>query len=67
MRINESGTYITGGVTSCAETGFTEHLQYDPESGFRTAETTSPFKVLAAVAANEVEMVPPAGFEPATP
>ncbi|CAD7032373.1 hypothetical protein REJC140_03045 [Pseudorhizobium endolithicum] len=33
-RINESGTYITGGVTSCAETGFTEHLQYDPESGF---------------------------------
>ncbi len=46
---------------------FTEHLQYSPELGFRTAETTLPFKVLADMAAQDVEVVPPAGFEPATP
>ncbi len=45
---------------------FTEHLQYDPEIGFRTAETTLPFKVLADIAANDVEMVGPEGLEPPT-
>ncbi|WP_080761232.1 recombinase family protein [Rhizobium rhizogenes] len=43
---------------------FTEHLQYAPESGFRTAETTLPFKVLADIAAKNVEMVRSRGVEP---
>ncbi len=46
---------------------FTDKLQYAPELGFRTAENTLPFKVLADVAATKGRMVPPAGFEPATP
>ncbi|WP_082239345.1 recombinase family protein [Rhizobium leguminosarum] len=45
---------------------FTEHLRYAPESGFRTAETTLPFKVLADIAARNVEMVGPEGLEPPT-
>ncbi|WCK72406.1 hypothetical protein G6L96_014470 [Agrobacterium tumefaciens] len=43
---------------------FTEHLRYTPESGFRTAETTLPFKVLADIAARNVEMVEETGVEP---
>lgn len=46
---------------------FTENLQYAPEVGFRTAETTLPFRVLEGLQVDNVEMVPPAGFEPATP
>lgn len=46
---------------------FTEHLQYEPDSGFRTAETTLPFKILADLEAVKIEMVPPPGLEPGTP
>ncbi len=46
---------------------FTEHLQYAPELGFRTAETTLPFKILADLATNKIEMVRTAGLEPARP
>ncbi len=45
---------------------FTEHLQYAPEMGFRTAETTLPFKVLADVEASNLEVVPRGGIEPPT-
>ncbi|WP_077965386.1 hypothetical protein [Ensifer adhaerens] len=43
---------------------FSEHLQYAPELGFRTAETTLPFKVLADIAAQNVQVVRAAGREP---
>ncbi len=43
---------------------FTEHLDYAPESGFRTAETTLPFKVLDAVTSQNPEVVPRRGLEP---
>jgi site-specific DNA recombinase len=45
---------------------FTENLQYTPELGFRTAETTLPFKVLGGLQAQDVEMVGPEGLEPPT-
>ncbi|MBY5340411.1 hypothetical protein E0H35_30425 [Rhizobium leguminosarum bv. viciae] len=43
---------------------FSEHLQYAPELGFRTAETTLPFKVLADIAADNVQVVRWTRFEP---
>lgn len=46
---------------------FTEHLQYAPELGFRTAETTLPFRVLADIAANNIEVVRATGLEPVQP
>lgn len=45
---------------------FTEHLQYARESGFRTAETTLPFKLLAEVGSPNSEVVQTTGIEPAT-
>ncbi len=46
---------------------FTHHLQYDPKLGFRTAETTLPFKLLADIAANNGEVVRTTGVEPVRP
>ena len=43
---------------------FTEHLQYAPELGFRTAETTLPFKLLADITATNGRMVRATGIEP---
>lgn len=45
---------------------FTEHLEYAPETGFRTAETTLPFKVLDAVASQNPELVRVKGIEPSS-
>lgn len=46
---------------------FTEHLQYAPGMGFRTAETTLPFKVLADLTTQDVGMVRTTGVEPVYP
>ena len=43
---------------------FTEHLQYAPELGFRTAETTLPFKLLAEVESQNNGVVRVVGIEP---
>ena len=44
---------------------FAEKLPYVRNEGFRTAETTLPFKVLAGLNGSKDEMVPLAGLEPA--
>ena len=46
---------------------FLERLPYDRKSGFRTAETTLPFKALEYISGGESKMARPAGLEPATP
>lgn len=43
---------------------FTERLSYVRGSGFRTALTSSPFRVLSALSGSEEEMARPIGFEP---
>ncbi|RWK29822.1 recombinase family protein, partial [Mesorhizobium sp.] len=44
---------------------FSKHLHYDEDEGFRTAETTLPFKVLATLRDEVGNLVPLAGIEPA--
>jgi len=39
-------------------------LIYDRKEGFRTAETTLPFKALGWFSGSKIEMVEPGGFEP---
>ena len=46
---------------------FADQLAYSQKEGFRTPETTIPFKVLAAIQGPEMQMARPAGFEPTTP
>ena len=43
---------------------FATPLPYHRNQGFRTAKTTSPFKVLAAISDDENEMAERQGFEP---
>ena len=45
---------------------FLERLPYDRKSGFRTAETTLPFKALEYISEGESKMARPRGFEPLT-
>lgn len=45
---------------------FAEPLRYSLESGYRTANTTFPFKVLANISMSNGEMVGPEGLEPPT-
>ncbi len=45
---------------------FAEPLRYNRSEGYRTAETTFPFKVLADFYHNRCEMVEPRGIEPLT-
>ena len=46
---------------------FAEHLAYSRNEGYRTPETTLPFRVLDDVSMRKCKMVPPAGIEPALP
>ncbi|MCB2051218.1 MAG: zinc ribbon domain-containing protein [Novosphingobium sp.] len=46
---------------------FAERLLWCPESGFRTAKTSLPFKMLDAFESGEKEMAHPTGFEPVAP
>ncbi len=46
---------------------FSEPLRYDRNTGYRTADLTLPFKVLAGIESEKMEMVPPVGLEPTTP
>ena len=46
---------------------FSDRILYDRREGFRTAKTTLPFKVLADFFAENGDMVPLAGLEPARP
>ncbi|NKL98743.1 hypothetical protein GFL62_17225 [Rhizobium leguminosarum bv. viciae] len=43
---------------------FAEPVRYSRKSGYRTANTTFPFKVLASIASAQKEMVRPRGVEP---
>ena len=45
---------------------FVEPLRYSLESGYRTAEISLPFKVLAEISSSKSEMVEPRGVEPLT-
>ncbi|WP_422364695.1 recombinase family protein [Pyruvatibacter mobilis] len=45
---------------------FAEPLRYSLKSGYRTAKTTLPFKLLADISTLKSEMVSPTGFEPVT-
>ncbi len=45
---------------------FSDRLPYDRNSGYRTAKTTLPFKVLANISAQKHEMVGLTGLEPVT-
>ena len=45
---------------------FSEPLRYSLKSGYRTAKTAFPFKVLAAISTSKSEMVEPRGIEPLT-
>ncbi|MBC7147467.1 MAG: recombinase family protein [Thioclava marina] len=45
---------------------FAEPLRYSMQSGYRTAETAFPFKVLAEISTSKGEMVEPRGVEPLT-
>ena len=45
---------------------FAEPLKYQRERGFRTANLTLPFKMLAGFSGEEVGMAHPTGFEPVT-
>ncbi len=45
---------------------FADKLQYCKNEGFRTAETTLPFKVLASIRNKESGLVEPIGIEPTT-
>ncbi len=46
---------------------FADRLAYVRGEGFRTPETTLPFKALGSFCGGENKMARPAGFEPATP
>ena len=46
---------------------FPRHLRYVRNQGFRTAETSLPFKVLAGVSSGKKDMVGDTGIEPVTP
>lgn len=46
---------------------FAERLKYHRKEGFRTAETTLPFKVLGALQGGENKLASPGGFEPPSP
>ena len=45
---------------------FSERLAYKCKEGFRTASLSMPFNMLAGILSGKMEMVRPAGFEPAT-
>ena len=45
---------------------FAEKLPYHRNEGYRTVETTLPFKALAAISPGSTEMVEPRGVEPLT-
>ncbi len=45
---------------------FAGKLPYTKNEGYRTAETTLPFKVLAGISSVKKDLVGPAGLEPAT-
>jgi len=47
-----------------AKLAFAEPLSYSRESGYRTARTTFPFKVLADFSSRKYEMVGDPGIEP---
>lgn len=46
---------------------FAERLPYVRNEGYRTAKISMPFKMIGNIDMSKKEMVPPAGFEPATP
>ena len=61
--------YENGGIAlrrTVLKLAFAEPLSYNRESGYRTAKTTFPFKVLAGISTQKCEMVEPSGIEPLT-
>ncbi|WP_417524275.1 recombinase family protein [Marinovum sp.] len=61
--------YEKGGLAfkrTVLKLAFVEPLRYSREEGYRTAKTTFPFKVLAAISTLKSEMVEPRGVEPLT-
>ncbi len=46
---------------------FAERLPYVRNEGYRTAKISMPFKMIGNIDMSQNDMVPPAGFEPATP
>jgi site-specific DNA recombinase len=61
--------YDNGGIAlrrTVLKLAFAEPLSYNRKSGYRTAKTTFPFKVLAGFSTQKCEMVEPRGVEPLT-
>ena len=61
--------YENGGIAlrrTVLKLAFVEPLSYSRESGYRTAKTTFPFKVLADFSTQKCGMVEPRGVEPLT-
>ena len=59
--------YENGGIAlrrTVLKLAFAEPLSYNRESGYRTAKTTFPFKVLAGISTQKCEMVGDPGIEP---
>ena len=46
---------------------FSERLAYKCKEGFRTAQLSMPFNILAGILSGKMEMVRPTGFEPVAP
>ncbi|MCR9135737.1 MAG: recombinase family protein [Alphaproteobacteria bacterium] len=66
---NPWNIYINGGIAlkrTVLKLAFAEPLRHSRETGYRTAEITFPFKVLAGVKGDRCEMVGPEGLEPPT-
>ncbi len=66
---NPWNLYENGSLTfkrTVLRLAFVEPLRYAPESGYRTAEISFPFKVLAEISTSKCGMVGPEGFEPPT-